>query len=102
MENIAAYREHQSLFDYMLLVRCLVKLGIDSYMFTLFYQTFFYFVRVKREILRKINGPKADLNIHNQLVIFFTMFLWALNIIFSLLVAVVWGVFQSSIVQNDP
>jgi hypothetical protein len=86
----------------MLLVRGIVKLGIDSYMFTLFYQTFFYFVRVKRSILRNIYGPRAELNIQNQMVIFFTMFLWALNIVFSLLVAVVWGVFQSSIVQNDP
>jgi hypothetical protein len=31
-----------------------------------------------------------------------TLFLWALNIVFSFLVAVVWSFFQSSLVQQSP
>lgn len=47
-------------------------------------------------------GRKADLSYYNYMVIYSTLFLWILNMFFSFSVAVIWTIFQLSIVQNDP
>ena len=102
MTSNDTYLQYQTMFDIVLIVRGISKILIDIYMFSQFYSTFFFFVTIKKQVLIKAYGPKVELTPFNQLIIYVTMLLWALNILFSLTVSVVWGLFQSSIVQNSP
>lgn len=98
MIDLQAYKENVIIFDAMLGVRCATKLATDGYMFTEFIRLFNFFIEKKREAVKDMHGDDAELTPYNQLVIYMTLFLWGLNILYSLSVAVVWSLYQSSII----
>lgn len=102
MIDVEVYYAHILFFDVMLAVRCLTKVCIDIYMFSQFIRVFYFFIAKKREAIRDRYGDEADLTPYNYLIVYMTLFIWALNILYSFSVAVVWSYFQSSLVQLDP
>ena len=98
MISMPAYKEVAIVFDILLVIRGLTKIGIDIYLFGTFLQVFRYFIEKKRQqSIAQYNS--SELSGYNQMIIYWTYFLFWLNVLSSALIAVVWGIFQSSFVQ---
>jgi hypothetical protein len=95
------YQElHPLSFDILLLVRSILKLAVDGYMFFVFISTMGYLVIRKRTALKAID-ESLELNSHNRFIINFTVFLWLVNVLSSLLSIVLFSLYHSSLVQED-
>lgn len=110
------YNDNIGAFDFILGVRSLTKLVTDIYMFTLFIKTFFFFVDKKRESLRmqwekgvdpnENDGkrrliPTPNLSCFNKFVIAYTVFVWLLNVLSSLIVITIFSIYHSSLNEDD-
>ena len=98
MINMQAYRDNQRFFDAVLVVRGISKIVIDSCMFLIFARSFNYFIKKKQLALVRRYGRGTEFSITNHFIITWTQILFGLTILSSFLVAVVWSLFQSSLV----
>jgi hypothetical protein len=88
-----------ALIDAMIIVRCVIKLSIDGYMFFRFYQSFVFFVNYKKRYIKRVLGNSQDLDAYNQLIIWAVMILYVLCILNCLSITISWALIYSSIIQ---
>jgi hypothetical protein len=84
----------------MLLVRSVLKLGVDAFMFVAFIMSFNYLVYLKKTALKMMDDG-LELSPRNKVVINYTIFLWAINGVSSLISIVLFSLYHSSLVDED-